>query len=95
MSPGSDVTDLWLGSFNATGVDEDTEDHLDVVGTGGSSDVLEGLTVGAVDADGCESLAGELADVGHDGGGVLAAGVVGVRGVGHAEFVAVGSEATG
>ena len=56
LCPVDDVRDLALGTADAAGGDPHAEDDLEAVVAGRGADVLERAAVGAVDADGRESL---------------------------------------
>lgn len=95
MSPLGDGVDLGLGAGDTGFRNENAENQLHVVGASGGAHILEGITIGAVDADRGEAHRCHFADVSGHGRGVFATLRGGVGGICHAKLVAVGCDCTG
>jgi hypothetical protein len=87
-TPGGDLVDLAPGSTKTLGVDEDTDDDLEAMGLGGSTNVNEAAAVSGIKADGGETVRSDLGKIGIDVRSGLALASGGVRGVGHGPLVA-------
>lgn len=62
MGPLNDLLNLWLSSLDG-GLDEDTEDELQVVSLGSRTHVLKGVAVSAVQAENLEALGSDVGKV--------------------------------